>query len=554
MRLPLPREISLANKCLLLFGGAVVLIVVAALTAPWLRMNALVEERQVEIARRLTEIWQRLDAQAREAGARPEPDESGLTEYAGIRARWVPIEEARRLGEENWFVRSALRQFEDDPARADVMESSWDGATRIYRYARAARAADDPTQQLAGLVLMERRSDDTAVLLVVNTVYLLSAGLMVLALALLVFYLVTHKLVLSPVRALRRTAEHVREGDLSSRSDIRTGDEYQELAETFNSMLEQLQQSQEHQSATNKALDLKLNELAEANSALFEANKLKADFLASVSHELRTPLNSIIGFAELLLEIADRDARARAENGEPGESLDAAKRRRYLVNILEAGRGLLEMIESLLEMAKIEAGRVEVSFEPMSVPEACETLATLIHPLAQQKGVEVRLDVPRDLPLIRTDAKRFQQIVFNFLANAVKFVDQSEGGGPSQRITIRGECLPPLDEDSPQRVRVSVIDTGPGIPAEQQDRIFEKFHQIDAGHTREHQGAGLGLAICRELSELLQGELQLVSEVGRGSMFSLILPVEPDLARAREQSLETSFRGSLTRGAPWKTT
>jgi len=550
MAFRLPRDISLANKCLLLFGGAVVLIVLAALTAPWLRMNALVEERQLEVARRLTNIWQRLDVQARERGESPSLDPQGYTEHAGIRARWLPIDRARELAEDEGFIASALRELENEPSRADVMESSWSGATRIYRYARAARAADDPAAELAGLVVMERRSDDTAVLLVVNTVYLLSAGLMVLALALLVFYLITHKLVLSPVRGLRETAERVRSGDLSSRSDIRTGDEYQELAETFNSMLTRLEQNQAQQEATNRALDLKLTELSEANSALFQANRLKADFLASVSHELRTPLNSIIGFAELLLEIADRDAKALDGVHEPP---DASRRRRYLSNILEAGRSLLEMIESLLEMAKIEAGRIDLMFEPTSIAESCQTLAALIHPLAEQKGVDVVVEVPDDLPSVRTDAKRFQQIVFNFLANAVKFVEPQRDRGPRQRITLRAERLPPLADQSTERIRVSVIDTGPGIPEDQRDRIFEKFHQLDTGHTREHQGAGLGLAICRELAELLQGELQLVSDVGRGSMFSLILPVEPDPNREREQALEATFRGSLGAGRAWRT-
>lgn len=546
MRLPVPRNISLANKCLLLFGGAVVLIVLAALTAPWLRMNALVEERQIEVSRRLTDIWQRLDADARQAGTPAERDEHGFSEYAGVRARWIGLEEAERLGEEDPLIRRSFERFRGDPKQTDAIDSSWDGATRLYRYVRAARPAGEG--ELTGLVLMERRSEDTGVLLVVNTVYLISAGLMVLALALLVFYLVTHKLVLGPVRTLRETAERVREGDLSTRSEIKTGDEYEELSGAFNAMLNWLEEGRVQQEAANRALDSKLTELAQANSALYEANKLKADFLASISHELRTPLNSIIGFAELLLEIARHDA----DRGERTEAL--AKRTRYLEHIVQAGRSLLEMIESLLEMAKIEAGRVEVEVEPVSLRDACETLVAMIHPLASKKGIEVVTELPADLPIIRTDAKRLQQILFNFLSNAVKFIEPDERTGRSGRITIRGERLGPVDDRSPDRVRLSVIDTGPGISRAEQERIFEKFYQLDTGHTREHSGVGLGLAICRELADLLQGELQLVSDVGRGSMFSLILPVEPGEQRTREKRLEGSLRGMLSAGTPWKDT
>lgn len=548
MRLPVPRDISLANKCLLLFGGAIVLIVVAALVGPFMRMSALVEERQLELARRSMDVWQRLDAQYRELGIPIQMTDDGLVDHAGIRVRWTPLIDGSAIDDQgeqatpnDEFAGRALVLFEGSPERTDSIRSSWKGAARMYRYARPVWDTTERPPVLVGVLTLERQSDDTAVLHIVNAVYLLSAGLVVLALALVVFYLITHRIILSPVRSLRGTAEAVRHGDLSSRSVIKTGDEFEELAEAFNAMLSELYAAQERQRSVNRALDMKLSELAEANSSLYQANRLKGEFLASVSHELRTPLNSIIGFAELLLEIAESD---RNEQASPA----LTKRIRYLENIVRASRSLLELIEQLLEMARIEAGKVELRIEPMSVRDACETLGALIEPLAARKRIDVNIEVPDGLPTVQTDHKRLQQILFNLLANAVKFIQPPDRTGVAGAITIRAERLLARGEHEPDSMRLSVIDTGPGIPQEQQDKIFDKFHQVEAGHTRGSSGTGLGLAICAELATLLQGEIQVVSEVGRGSMFSLIIPVDFDHDRARETSLEQSFRGSLTSG------
>lgn len=542
MKLPIPRDISLANKCLLLFGGAVVLIVLAALSAPWLRMNALVAERQEEISKRLVNIWQRLDSEARERGEPGTANASGEVDYAGVRARWVSIEEAQGLASNDAFIKSSLRRFEADPKLPDFMTSTWDGVTRVYRYARVVRTqAEGGPGQAIGLILHERRSDDTAVLLVVNTVYLLSAGTVVLALALLVFYLITHKIILGPVRALKETAERVQGGDLTIRSEIKTGDEFEQLADTFNRMLEGLASAQKKQAEVNQALDLELTKLAQANTDLYQANKLKAEFLANVSHELRTPLNSIIGFAELLIEIARTD-----QEQEP-TSAQVAKRLRYITNIHRASRDLMELIESLLEMAKIEAGRIDLRWAPINIAESLQGLAALIHPQAQEKGTDVIIEFAEGLPPVVTDAKRFQQILFNFLSNAVKFIEPASKTGKPGRITLRAERL--SGRGGPEAVRVSVIDTGPGIAPEHHGRIFEKFYQVDAGHTREHPGTGLGLAICKDLAEILQGDIQLVSEVGRGSMFSLILPVQPDLSHPRPGAHAQIENNGATLGA-----
>ncbi len=540
MRLLRLRSISLANKCLLLFGGAIAVVLLLALIPPWLRMGELVHERQAEISRRLVDVWVRLDAQAREQGEGLAPDEQGTIEYAGVRVRDLHGEELERARIEDGFIRTLLDSA--TPEAPDTLASRWEGATRRYRY---GRVLFDDAQRPARVLVLERQGDDTAVLLIVNTVYLLSAGVVVFVLALALFYFVTHRLVLSPVKALRETAEGVRQGDLSIRSSIRTGDDFEELARTFNQMLSVLEAAQEHQRSVNRALDLKLHELSEANSALFESNRVKAEFLANVSHELRTPLNAIIGFTELLLEIAERERR----EGPPNPEVE--KRARYQQTIANAARDLLQMIESLLEMAKIEAGRVEVHVESVQIEETCRGLVALLQPLADERKVRLVLDIERDLPALWTDPKKLHQILFNLLANAVKFAEPPDEGGQAT-VVFRASRMLAASSTQPDRIRFSVRDTGPGIPADQLDRIFEKFHQVDAGPARRHQGTGLGLAICRELSTLLQGEITVESAVGEGSTFTLVLPVRPDPILAEEIRLERSLRASLYNPRSWQ--
>lgn len=522
-------ELSLATKCLLLFGGASAGIIAIALTPTLIRMNGLVGSNELDMARTVYAFW--VKDEARVLG-----DES----TGGAAVRVLSPEQLAGESENSRFLRRAGERFGRDAGRLEHFDADWSGWNRVYRYARARRGPDG---QVRDVVLIERRADGAARTLLVNFLYLLAAGSAVLALALVMFAALTSRLILRPVLSLQRTAERVREGHLDTRSHIDTGDEFEELAETINLMLAELQRQQDQLRAANVAMDSRLTELTEANTALFESARLKGEFLASVSHELRTPLNAIIGFAELLLEIARADIATSAEGRPIIPGPDAlAKRERYLVNIVSAGRTLLEMIETLLEMAKIEAGRMEIRPGLVQVNEACQALAGLIHPLARKKEVDVTLDLPAEAPVIETDPKKFNQIVFNLLSNAVKF-----SGGPelgrTGKVVVRVERLAPRDEA--EKVRVSVIDNGPGIAPEDQKRIFDKFQQVDSSHTRSHAGTGLGLAIVSELTRLLQGEVQLESELGQGSMFSVILPVRLDMHAVEEARLEARFRGAL---------
>jgi two-component system sensor histidine kinase BarA len=362
--------------------------------------------------------------------------------------------------------------------------------------APAAAANRNAPPPIVGIVSVDIPSQIETSQLLLNRVFILTAGLLAGTLAIIVFYLITTRLILQPVRVLQETAEKVSEGDLNIRSDISTGDEFQQLSETFNTMLANLKQSDDQLRAVNKSLDIKLGQLAEHNVALYEANRLKSEFLANVSHELRTPLNSILGFADLLKD-ASHDPKAA----------------RYIQNILSSGRNLLDLINDLLDLAKIEAGKMEIRSEPLSLNDLFEGLISVLKPLTEQKQLTIQSSTATNVPIIHTDPAKLQQVLYNFLSNAIKF------SPPGERIELRADRE---DEDS---VRVSVVDRGPGIAPDKKEVIFEKFRQADASHTRTHGGTGLGLAISKELIALLGGTIGVDSEVGRGSTFWVVLPL-----------------------------
>jgi signal transduction histidine kinase len=527
--------ISLANKCLLLFGAAVLLIVFGALSVPWTRASRMVREAQVVSARQIADAW---EAGELVIGHLPKPDpagggkedghaegdEAGRTVEAGLRVRVVPASQVKRDDENrDRFVTAAWRAFSEDDEVTEYFVNAEINDRPHARYARPLRAAqlpatNDPDLQalielepeadaddIRALLVIDRDSSFAQGQLLVNRVYLIAAGLLAGLLAELVFYFILTKLILSPVRELRRTTERAQTGDFSVRSQIKTGDEFEQLSDAFNIMLERVERSQAQLQTMYQTMELKIGELSEANIGLFESNRLKGEFLANVSHELRTPLNSIIGFAELLQEMAQGDASA-----DP-------KRLRYISNILTSGRRLLDMINELLQMAKIEAGRIELSIESTSLVDLVEGLATIMRPQAEAQQLELRTQLAQNLPTVETDPGKLQQILYNFLSNAIKF---TPGGGV---ITITADRL--TRQDKKPGVRLGVSDTGPGIPYDMQDMIFEKFRQLDASHTREHAGTGLGLAICRELADMLGATVSLVSEPGRGATFYVDLPV-----------------------------
>ncbi len=521
--------ISLANKCQLLFGCAVVLIITAALAVPWLRTPSIVREGQIEVARQLAEAWLTGEIQLGQLELRSGPPLSVEELFQdddrdALSIRLYTIDQIELAEQRDPFITSVVDRARQDAGFTErSLQTTMDGQ-RVYRYARVIREsqrrairdtalldftpfvfAPEMADPLRAVLVIDRRSVLAEGQLLQSRIFIIAAGMTASLTAILVFYFILTKLIFSPVRKLRETTEKVQAGDLTIRSEIRTGDEFEQLSDAFNTMLERLEQGQTQLRAINENLDLKINQLAEANIGLFESNRLKNEFVANVSHELRTPLNSIIGFTELLVEIAQSE-----ENADP-------KRTRYLNNILSSGRSLLDMINELLDMAKIEAGRMEVTIEPTSVADLIEGLVTIMRPQAAPKSITVRTEIGKNLPMIETDPGKLQQILYNFLSNATKFT-------PKQgTVTISATRV--TRQDNSLGVRISVADTGPGIPEDMQDVIFEKFRQIDASHTRQHAGTGLGLAICRELAQMLGATVSFASEPGRGATFFVDLPM-----------------------------
>ena len=331
---------------------------------------------------------------------------------------------------------------------------------------------------------------------------LLGVAILTAFLAMIAFYVTIRYLIVRPLRHLREVSDSISRGNIARRADIRTGDEFESLAVAFNRMLRHLVTVQDELRQVNTDLDGKVDELAQVNMQLYEMNRIKSDFLATMSHELRTPLNSILGFSDVLGSI---------------DSLDD-KQKRYVQNIQKSGRMLLEMINNILDLAKIESGKVEVRLSEFQIEQVIAAQCDMARPLSEKKNIDLTTEIQPDLPPMFQDQSRVQQILNNLLSNAIKFTP--EGG----RIRVAASC------NGRDELLLRVVDTGVGIAEEDRQIIFEKFRQgktaLPGGDaiTREYSGTGLGLSIVKELCRLLDGEVTVESEVGLGSTFTVRLP------------------------------
>ncbi|HRX85851.1 MAG TPA: ATP-binding protein [Phycisphaerae bacterium] len=505
-------KISLARKCQILFGAAVLSIIAVALIIPGMQMNNLTQQRYLQVAKEAATIallHAPLNKDWSEAQQLLTHDWSNLVRLGGDEfptapPRLIPIEDAEglALGAPAGFIAETVSQLKADRQAVYRWKLTEDEAgTTVVRLAMAVRAAEGERNPGSLRGLIEVYVPIPPVESLTSMAVLISALTSGALLAVLVFYLVTQKLLLSPVRKLRRVADRVTGGDMEVRATIATGDELEDLGEAFNNMLEHLRQSQEELRKINRSLDTRLGELAETNVALFESNRLKSEFIANVSHELRTPLVSIIGFAELLADFGENRA------------VDAQRLHRYSANILTSGRMLLDIINDLLDLAKIEAGKLRLHVTEFDVTTLCASLIDFVTPLADKKRLRLSLNAAEDLPRMNSDAGRLKQILYNLLSNAIKFTPDEGAVALNVRPGEEGEVV------------FAVADTGPGISKEYQEVIFEKFHQLDASHTREYSGTGLGLAITAELCTMLGGRIVLDSALGRGSTFTVALPL-----------------------------
>jgi len=525
---------TLERRGRLIFGLFICLTVVACLSWPWWQMKNLVLSGDPDRAQTIARAYLQDLHATRFLETLPAKDEllrktmvEQMRRFGGARggeqlklirlSPAAPGQAQQAPPGLSGFAEEAVSVFLKHPKENRYSRPSGD----LFLFVQAARAEKDclgchteyRPGELIGAVAPDLNVEERHEPLLVNRLVLIGAAVLVVVVSMAIFYAVFRYIVVKPIQHLKDVADRVSEGDLQVRSEIDTGNELEVLSDALNHMLDQMAKTQADLHAATETRDAKLDELARANVALFETNQVKNKFLATMSHELRTPLNSILGFAQLL-----NDAPAVA--GDP-------KLGRYARNILTSGRMLLEMINDLLDLAKIEAGRVAVRCERVSPQDLAEVVCNMVRPMLAETSLRLTYEVDPATPIMTTDATKVQQILYNLLSNAIKFTAEGE-----VRLTVRPAAEPAEGDRGPQ-VAFAVADTGPGIARDEQLRIFERFTQLDSSYTRRYRGTGLGLSIVKELTGLLGGTVSVDSEVGRGSTFTVLLPADSSAAEGR---------------------
>ena len=301
-------------------------------------------------------------------------------------------------------------------------------------------------------------------------------------------------------RAVSRGAERIANGDFAHTVIAKTGDEIQDLARQFNVMTSFLRESyaslEQRVAERTAALEHKSAELAVTNIRLEEATQHKSQFLANMSHELRTPLNSIIGYTKLMLDGLE---------GEINED-----QQEDLQTVYNNSQHLLDLINSLLDLSKIEAGKVVLTYETFTVPALLAEVIPIIEPLAAEKGLTLNHSVALDITSLYADKAKTKQVLINLLGNAVKFTDE-------------GSISLDVAEGDSEFV-FSVVDTGIGIKEEDLEAIFDSFKQVGPSQIAGYAGTGLGLAVSKQFIEMQSGRIWAESERGKGSTLTFTLP------------------------------
>jgi two-component system, NarL family, sensor histidine kinase BarA len=512
--------LSLAEKCRIAFGAAVVFILAIALLLPYFWMGQLTEKACLDAGRAMTQslLSRHFTTEQRGESTLPPLDSTGTVMDANNPPiRWARFSEQGKKQLEQFTdeQRQMIEFLKADGTRDDrILLTKKDGVLK-GDYVKVFKATDScirchnpqgpaspfSRNEPVGAVVVQSRGlgGEISKTILMNRIWIIVAVLIGGVGAFVAFYWITQRVILSPVRQLRALANNVAEGNLDIRSSINTRDEYEKLANAFNHMLDSLQATQEKLRQANKQLDDKIAELSERNIELFKANKVKSEFLTNISHEFKTPLNAILGFAEILKE--------------KPTGLGSDKIQRYADNIITGGKNLLNMLNDLLDLAKAEAGKMQLHIEKTTVEELCDAIVKTFSALTKKKKIKVKTILDDNLPVLNTDVGRVRQILYNFLSNAVKFTPK---GG---RIEIRATMA---DEKT---ARIAITDTGSGIAEADKEKIFEKFRQVDGSITRQSPGSGLGLAISKELATVLAGSVGFESELGKGSTFWLNIPV-----------------------------
>ena len=527
-------ETSLERKCRFLFGGFILLLISGSFSLYAYQTEHLAYEQIPTTCRLLVNqiVDHLLTSVCKTVGVDGKPVDGALP-VAPDTAR--ALADFRRQWEKNWpralkeyryrlitpnatkaenkpddpYGHEQLNEFINNPERNEENKLFLSRSVNHYYAAiRASKSCMACHTQLQGAI---KENDLLAMIQIdvdipidsiekqvhINRAILISNALITALLIMGGSYLIVRYVIVKPVKHLKEVSDAISAGELNVRSEIQTGDEFEDLSHAFNRMLRNLVSMQDRLKKVNTNLDRKVDELAHANLALFESNKLKSDFLAKMSHELRTPLNSILGFSDLLINTQNF----------------TEKHIRWAGNIRSSGEQLLSLINEILDLAKIEAGKMEVSITEFRFDDVSEGLLTMARPLAEKKNIDLQSVIPADIKNLRQDRVKLRQILANLLSNAVKFTP--EGG----KVVLK------VEQEGKNHI-MTVSDTGVGIAPEEQELVFEKFRQAGNTLTREHDGTGLGLSIVRELTKLLGGEVSLQSELGKGSTFTVVIPIE----------------------------
>lgn len=308
-----------------------------------------------------------------------------------------------------------------------------------------------------------------------------------------------------PANHIREAAEALLNGNYSHRTPVLGRDELGQAADTFNRMAEAVQERDRSLNDINANLEKRVEErtveVRRAMALVEESSRLKSQFLANMSHELRTPLNAIIGFTGIMMA------------GMAGEVDDDA--RHMISRVQSNSERLLDLIDSVLDLAKIEAGRIEIMYAPVSPKALAERWKSETEVLAHEKNLSLEVTVDPALPdMLMGDDDRLTQVAVNLLSNAIKFTDV---GSVKLNISKSGD----------DKWTIAVSDTGVGIPPHALNYIFDEFRQADGSTTRMYGGTGLGLSIARRLTVMMDGTIRVSSEVGKGSTFTVMLPLKP---------------------------
>jgi len=513
--------LSLAEKCRLAFGAAVIFILALALLLPYIWMGQLTKKGLLDANKAKAEtLLLRVHFRLKDSPEAALPALSNTGAVADVNSseiRWVYFAKDNEELPQQFTneQKQTIESLKAEETRDDDITLTKQHGILQSNYVRVFRATDGcitchypqgsatafSLNEPVGAVLIQSRGGggEISKTVVLNRIWIGISWLIGGTGAIVAFYWITQRVILRPIRQLRALANNVAEGNLDIRSSIATRDEYEKLATAFNHMLDGLQAAQEKLRQANKQLDAKIIELSERNIDLFKANKVKSEFLANISHEFRTPLNAIMGFAQVL---RDKPKVLKTDKG-----------KKYAENIITSGNRLLNMINDLLDLAKTQAGRMELHIEETSATKLCEGLVASFSLLTKKKKIKIEHTIDPNIPILTTDAGKVQQILYNFLSNAVKFT-------PARgRIEVQANML---DEKT---VRFAVSDTGCGIAEDDKEKIFDKFSQADGSITRESTGSGLGLTISKELAAMLAGDIGLDSEPDVGSTFWLDIPV-----------------------------